>query len=155
MSSNLGKENAMAGEGIKENNKISILIPGEPIAKARPRWARWGMYSPKKTVNYETLIQAIFCEKHRGFIPTKGPVRLEALAYFTIPKSAGKKKSLLMANGVIKPTKRPDADNILKIIADSLQGIAFKNDSQIIEAHIYKLYSDYPRLEISINVEGK
>jgi Holliday junction resolvase RusA-like endonuclease len=48
------------------------------------------------------------------------------------------------------PTKKPDADNILKLVADALNGLAYVDDKNIVTAHAHKVYSDRPRLEINI-----
>jgi Holliday junction resolvase RusA-like endonuclease len=71
-------------------------------------------------------------------------------ACFSIPKSTSKKKHKLMLENIIRPTKKPDADNIAKIVCDALNGIAFLDDKQIVDARITKWYSDTPRIEIII-----
>ena len=55
-----------------------------------------------------------------------------------------------MSFGLISPTKKPDLDNIAKAILDSLNGIAYKDDSQIVSLLISKKYSDRPRVEIAL-----
>ena len=129
---------------------IHLTIPGEPMAKARPRWAKWGIYTPKKTVNYETQIKERFAAEHPNFELLLGPIALTIKAYLGIPKSVSKKKRLLMEGEKILPTKRPDADNIIKIVMDALQGLTFKNDSQLFNICITKYYSSRPRVEIQL-----
>ena len=75
---------------------------------------------------------------------------LRITAYYSIPKSASNKKKKAMESGEIRPTKKPDADNVLKVVADSLNKIAYYDDSQIVDTHIRKFYSSNPRLEVSI-----
>jgi Holliday junction resolvase RusA-like endonuclease len=128
---------------------IKLIIPGEPIAKARPRWAQWGIYTPKKTVNFEIQIKERFSTEYPGFIPLLTPLRVEMIAFMGIPISQSQKKKALMESGKIRPVKRPDIDNILKVI-DALSGIAFRDDKQIVEAEMKKFYSNQPRLEIRI-----
>jgi Holliday junction resolvase RusA-like endonuclease len=100
---------------------ILLTIPGEPIAKARPRWAKWGIYTPKKTVNYETLVKELFATRYPGFKPIIDlPLRIELRAYFAIPKSKSKKTQALMLRHEIRPTKRPDLDNVMKTVLDAL-----------------------------------
>jgi len=134
-----------------DNNPICLTIPGDPIAKARPKWAKWGMFSPKKTVNYEVLIKETFAICYPRFQPLTCPVSIVVDAYFRIPKSASKKKQMLMDSGHIEPCKKPDASNILKIIEDALNGLAYHDDVQITEAHIIKRYDREPRVEIQIS----
>jgi Holliday junction resolvase RusA-like endonuclease len=59
-----------------------------------------------------------------------------------------------MIDGIIRPIKKPDLDNIAKIIADSLNGVAYRDDSQIVESSVAKFYSDFPRVEVEIYEAG-
>lgn len=61
------------------------------------------------------------------------PVVLEINAYFEIPKSYTKKKRALCEQGDILPTCKPDIDNVVKAVADGLNGVAYKDDSGIVE----------------------
>ena len=129
---------------------IELLIPGEPQGKLRARVSKFGAYTPKKTVNYETYIKELFVIKYPDFIPLAGALIIELMAWLTIPKSTSKKRRGLMLKKIIRPTKRPDVDNILKTSMDALEGLAFKNDNQIATVLASKFYSDQPRLEITI-----
>jgi Holliday junction resolvase RusA-like endonuclease len=134
---------------------IHLVVPGEPIGKARPRWSQHGTYTPTKTVNYETQIKERFAAEHPGHIPLTCAVRMEVRAFFSIPKSASRTKAEAMRLNQITPTKKPDADNCLKIVADALNGIAYRDDSQIVWAEIRKGYSEVPRIEIVISQVGR
>lgn len=132
---------------------VKFVIPGDPCAKQRPRMTRAGhTYIPKKTVNYETLVKTIYANKCGEYFD--GPVEIKVMAYFAIPKSAGKKKKEDMLAGRIRPTKRPDGDNLLKIIADSLNKIAYDDDSQVVSATVDKLYAEQSRVEVTIREIG-
>jgi Holliday junction resolvase RusA-like endonuclease len=50
--------------------------------------------------------------------------------------------------------KRPDADNILKLVADALNGVAYDDDKRVVVASVCKLWSSQPRLEITIEPIG-
>jgi Holliday junction resolvase RusA-like endonuclease len=76
-------------------------------------------------------------------------------AYYTIPKSASKKKRLLMEKGEIRPTKKPDIDNVVKVYADALNEIAYHDDTQIVSLVCEKYYSGEPRVEVRLeSIEG-
>ena len=133
----------------------TFTIPGPPCAKQRPRFSNGHAYTPEKTIAYESLVKMAYQGPR-----LEGQIRMEVHAYFQIPKSATKAQRNQMSIRGICPTKRPDADNILKICADSLNGIAYADDSQIVEATVRKFYGD-PRVEVTltgrteITVEGE
>lgn len=124
-------------------------IPGEPVAKGRPRVTSYGTFTPEKTLNYETLVKEMYAVTY-GQTMLDGELDIDVKLFFQIPKSASKKKQELMELGGIRPTKRPDIDNCLKIITDALNGIAYKDDSQIVQATVSKYYSNTPRAEVII-----
>ena len=130
---------------------IRFQVPGEPKAKARPRVTRSGIaFTPKNTVMYENLVRTSFQKFYPNYAPVDCEVEAIITAYFSIPKSVSNKKRELMSFGLINPTKKPDLDNIAKAILDSLNGIAYKDDSQIVSLLISKKYSDRPRVEITL-----
>lgn len=141
-------------------NKIFFTVMGEPVGKGRPKFARQGnyvkAYTPEKTASYENLVkleyqrQATADKKALFGFNEDAPLMLEIRAYFKIPKSTSKKRKALMEEGKIRPTKKPDIDNVFKVIADSLNGIAYKDDSQIISGMVSKFYSEQPRVEVTI-----
>ena len=71
-------------------------------------------------------------------------------AYFAIPKSFSKKKQQEAKDGLIRPTVKPDCDNIAKNINDALNGIVYPDDKQIIRLEVNKYYSENERVEVII-----
>jgi len=134
---------------------LKLTVPGEPQAKQRPRMTRMGRtYTPAKTVNYETLIQECFASTFPGHTPLEGALVLNVQAHFTVPASWSQKKQRLAYDCQLRPTKKPDIDNIIKCM-DALNGIAWKDDSQIVTVIASKWYSDRPRVEIEIAEFGE
>lgn len=129
---------------------IALSVPGEPQGKQRPKWSKVGTYSPKKTVNYETYIKELFAVAYPDFEPVESALEMELTAGLLIPPSQSNRKKRLMEEREIRPTKRPDGDNVLKVVMDALEGLAYKNDSQIVTALIEKYYTKKPGLEIRI-----
>jgi len=128
-----------------------FVIPGEPKGKGRPRFTRSGHpYTPGKTIEYENLVRMAFAEKYPDAEPLTGEVFVVINNYFAIRKSASKKKREMMANHKILPTKKPDLDNIAKAILDSLNGLAFVDDAQVVWITICKCYGESPRAEVMI-----
>lgn len=127
-----------------------FTVPGQPVAKGRPRLGKWGTYTPEKTVNYENLVKMSYIETYRREDLLKGDLKVTINFYFSIPKSTSKKKRELMLNGEIMHNKRPDIDNCIKSITDALNEIAYKDDNQIVILKASKFYSDEPRTEVII-----
>lgn len=128
---------------------INLVIPGEPCAKGRPRFFNNHAITPEKTVNYEVLVKELFIINKNSKL--EGQLKAEITAYYTIPQSKPKKVKAAMELNEIRPTKKPDLDNIQKIILDSLNGYAYKDDSQIVSIKADKYYSNEPRVEITIS----
>ena len=135
------------------NTPITFTIPGEPVAKARARFARRGnfvtTYTPDKTARYENLVKLAAQQAMAGVAPIEGAVSLTMRAYFSIPVSWGMKKQRAAALGEIMHTKRPDLDNVVKAIKDGANGVAWKDDSQVVDVHASKRYGT-PRVEVEV-----
>ena len=135
--------------------RIKFEIPGPPTGKGRPRFARVGnytkTYTPEETASYENLVRLMYRTQCHGFRFEDGTqLDMRIYAYFPIPKSASKKKRAKMLSGEIRPTKKPDWDNSGKIIADSLNEIAYKDDSQIVDGMVRKFYGETPKVIVVI-----
>lgn len=152
------KENSINDKGNLIQAKFTIH--GEPKGKGRPRFSRSGnyvrTYTPNKTVSYENFVKLEYlnqCGKVK--LDKDTMLEMQIKAFFNIPKSVSKKRRTLMQNGKIRPTKKPDMDNIIKIIADSLNGIAYYDDAQIVLVIACKYYSDKPRVEVTLRSAGE
>lgn len=77
-------------------------------------------------------------------------IRLDVVAYYGIAKSDSKKKRAAKLANEIRPTKKPDLDNVFKAIADGLNNIAYHDDSQIVGCSVEKYFSEEPRVEVTI-----
>jgi Holliday junction resolvase RusA-like endonuclease len=75
---------------------------------------------------------------------------VEITAFYPIPNSASKKLQKEMLNGEIKPTTRPDSDNVIKIILDALNGVAFHDDAQVCKILFEKKYGEIPKVCVKI-----
>lgn len=128
---------------------MQIIILGKPIGKQRPRMGRSSVYTPKETASYETFVKWCFANAKDKKMH-EGEIMAEIKAYYPIPKSTSIKKQKLMLEEKIRPTKKPDCDNVAKIILDSLNGLAYKDDSQVVSLVINKFYSNEPRVEVYI-----
>lgn len=133
-----------------EAEVYTVTIPGEPVAKARARVTKAGhAYTPKRTVDYERMVQTLFQAEH-GSPMLEGPIMLQLDLYFGIPKSRSKDIQERMRQELERPCKRPDIDNCMKAVCDALNGIAYKDDSQIVAAVLQKFWADEPRAVVTI-----
>lgn len=122
-----------------------FVVPGPPVPKARPRVTRFGhTYTPQKTVDQENKIREAFLLMK--WESTDEPLTLRIRAFMPIPTTLSKSKRKL----IFWHSKRPDADNIAKLVMDALNGLAYKDDGQIASLKIEKFYSENPRTEIEI-----
>lgn len=136
---------------------IAITIPGVPQGKGRPRYTcRSGFataYTPPKTAAYERLVRQVYNSTCNGQKIESGAVATAIRAYYPVVKSTTKHMRARMLSGDVRPTKKPDGDNIAKVVLDALNGLAYKDDAQIVDLTVEKWYSDDPRVEVIISNE--
>lgn len=145
---------------VEEMKSIRFTIPGQPFGKQRPRVVNRGKfsqaYTPKETVNYENLVKLFYTEAAKGKMFSDGTMLdVKIIAYYAVPKATSKKKAKAMLEHRIRPAKKPDWDNIGKIICDSLNLVAYHDDSAVVDAQVRKFYSDTPRVEVIIRAIGE
>ena len=119
-----------------------IVVEGKIKGKARPRFStRTGRaFTPNDTINYENWIKHCYKEQDGRYL--EGAIRAKIIAYYKIPKSYSKKRIQGILEGLEQPIKKPDADNIGKIILDSLNNIAFDDDSHIVHMEVIKRWTE-------------
>ena len=105
--------------------------------------------TPKDSVNYENWVRLCYQQQEGKHL--EGSIRARIVAYYKVPKSYTKKRVQAIREGLEHPLKKPDADNIAKIILDSLNDIAFHDDSQIVELVVIKRWTeDIERVEFEL-----
>ena len=127
-------------------------VPGEPRGKGRPRFTKDGhAYTDSETRAYEKKIVAYYRQTFGGFRwPDDAFVSVEVTAHYPIPKSATKSALSAMQDGRLLPSRKPDIDNVLKIVLDALNGVAYKDDSRVVRVSASKVYSHTPKLIIEM-----
>jgi Holliday junction resolvase RusA-like endonuclease len=130
------------------------LLMLKPIAKGRPRARGRGkfirMYTPKKTADAEKMIQDLWIAEN-GSQRWDFPIRLQVMFHFKIPKSYTKKKRQELEIGNFLHTVKPDLDNCVKLLCDSLNGIAFVDDAQICDQVISKRWANEDSIYVKIS----
>ena len=128
-------------------------IPGKVQAKQRPRFSKSGIvYTPKETRVYENFVRACYSDYANQYKwePYDGQLRAEVEVFIQVPKSDSKLKKQAKIIGEIRPTIKPDCDNLAKSILDSLNGLAYQDDRQIIELSVIKFYAEQPEVRVKL-----
>ena len=135
---------------------LTITLAGPPRGKGRPRFSRntGFAYTPEGTRSYEGALRHEAAHVMAGRRPTDGPLAVSIVAIFAIPKSWSRKMRAAALAGDVWPTKTPDVDNLMKTI-DAMNGIVWRDDKQVVDARVMKVYGDRPRLEIVITPIGE
>ncbi len=132
--------------------KYEFEVPGHIKGKGRPRVNSYTgqVYTPTTTKDYECLVEQYFLLKYPKFKPLEGRISVNITATFDIPKSTKKQYIDKMLDNSISPTKKPDIDNIVKIILDAMNKFAFRDDTQITKLSVEKIYGQEEKVFISI-----
>lgn len=130
----------------------SFFIAGIVQAKQRPKFNGRFAYTPKETVEYENLVKLQYqaqCGNYR--YPDDVPLAVTIFAHLEPPQSASNIKKTRMLNQEEYPLKKPDVDNVAKIILDALNGIAYRDDKQVVTLIVKKLYAGESGVGVTIS----
>ena len=128
-----------------------IVVEGKIRGKDRPRFFNGYAVTTQETIKYENWVR--ICYQNQSGAYLEGPIRARIVAYYKVPASYSKKRIQSIRDGLEYPTKKPDADNVAKVILDSLNDIAFHDDSQIVELTVIKRWTEEnERVEFELEV---
>lgn len=119
-----------------------VIVEGRIRGKQRPRFNTQSgkAFTPKDTITYENWIKCCYREQSGKWL--EGAIRARIEVYYKIPKSYTKKRVQAIRDGLEAPLKKPDSDNIAKIVLDSLNKIAFDDDAQVVELTVIKRWTE-------------
>lgn len=130
---------------------INFEIPGPVQGKARARTfydkraSKMRSVTPEKTASYENLVKLCFLQKRPvPFSIITGPVKVTITAFYRKAKT----------NKMSTPMIKPDADNICKVVLDSLNGVAYLDDKQVINTNISKRWADGDNEKLSVIIQS-
>jgi Holliday junction resolvase RusA-like endonuclease len=133
---------------------VTYIVYGEPVGKGRPRFARRGAfthaYTPEKTKTYEDEIRMMASAAMGSSEPLDTPVTVAIYIRVGIPASFSKQKRKDALEGILKPTKKPDIDNIAKCFLDGMNDIVYFDDKQVVNLHITKVYAETAAVEVMV-----
>lgn len=139
----------------KNAASIAFVIPGVPVGKGRPKFARRGnfvtAYTPEKTASYENLVKMAAAEAMAGRDILSGAVSVGIHLFVTPPASwSQKKQNQAIAGQGIYPTSKPDVDNVIKGIFDAMNEIVWKDDKQVVDVVVSKRYCTSARAVVEV-----
>ena len=133
---------------------VMYTVYGEPVGKGRPRFARRGnfvsTYTPQKTKSYEDEIRMMAKAAMGASEPLETPITVAIYIRVGIPTSFSKQKRKDALSGIIRPTKKPDLDNVAKCFLDSMNEIVYLDDKQVVNLHVTKVYAETPAVEVMV-----
>ena len=133
---------------------IRFTVPGQPVGKGRPRAFRMGkgvrMFTPEKTVSYESLVATAAHAAMEGRAPILTACEATMEIRLQVPASWSKKKQAQALDGLMFPTKKPDVDNVVKAIFDALNGIVWGDDVQVVWLAVSKSYGATPGVTVAV-----
>lgn len=134
--------------------RVEFTVYGKVIGKGRPRFSSVHghamAYTPKATVDYERRIREAYIEQCNGHKFDDVPLEVYISARIKPSKSSSKAKTIDMLAKKIRPTKKPDIDNIIKIILDALNGVAYTDDKNVVYVSAEKRYDVFDSVKVTV-----
>jgi Holliday junction resolvase RusA-like endonuclease len=133
---------------------VTFKVEATPVGKGRPKFARRGnfvsTYTPTKTRDYEDLIKVAAKQAMGTNEPLKTPVAAYIYITVPIPQSYPKKRFKACLEGLERPCKKPDIDNIIKAYLDAMNGIVYDDDTQVVSLHSTKVYGTVGLVDVLV-----
>lgn len=126
---------------------MRFTVKGKVRGKARPRFYNGHAVTPKETKDYEATIAYEYL--HAKGKLTERPIEVSIIVRLAVPKSESISRQTLKIQS-LRPTKKPDIDNIAKVVLDALNGVAYVDDKQVVELRVSKRWSFDEELEIDV-----
>jgi len=134
---------------------VTYQVEGNPVGKGRPKFARRGnfvsTYTPTKTRVYEDLIKEAARKAMGSTELLETPVTVAIHITVPIPKSYSIKRIKACLSGSERPIKKPDIDNVAKCFLDAMNEIIYKDDTQVLNLHVSKVYGTTGIVEVIVS----
>lgn len=133
---------------------IVFTVNGIPQGKGRPRFRRAGnfvqTYTDTKTKTYEQHIRESAINAMGSGSPLEGPVGVDLYIRLPVPQSHSKTRRAMCLEGLERPLKKPDIDNVIKAYLDAMNGVVYADDTQVVRVSAKKTYSSVPGVDVCI-----
>jgi len=138
---------------------VKVVLHGEIVPYRGAKSARlpnggFSHYTPAHVRKYQDALRYACGQAMAGGAPFEGAVRVAVLAVLPVPRSMSAKRRAECLRGERHPVKRPDLDGYLKVALDCANLIVFRDDSQVVDLDVRKVYGDRPRIEIDVSPIG-
>lgn len=127
---------------VRAHEAVTIVIPGDAKGKQRPRFSTQNgrAFTPSATRTREGIIASLAMDAMADRPAFTSSVEMELTATLPVPKSWPKKRQAAALAGTERPAKKPDLDNIAKLVWDALNGIVYADDAQVVRLKATKVY---------------
>ncbi len=133
---------------------VSFEVPGEATPKMAPKFVRatGHTHKPTKEIHAAAVVKqfAVDAMTNAGVFMLDGPVAVSIAVFRGRGRPSSKKGREQAEKGLIRPVTRPDVDNVAKLVLDAMNGIAYRDDSQVVSLTVDKWFSERPRIEITV-----
>ncbi len=127
---------------VEDMKELTVTIPGEPVSQGRPRFSTHGgfprAYDPKKSKEGKQSVRFFVSKamEEQGLDTLTGPIMMQVQFGIKLPKSQERKRT---PRPRVWRVKKPDLDNLIKLVKDGCSGIAFLDDNQIVKVSAEKI----------------
>lgn len=134
---------------------MQFIVEGKPQGKARARTfynsreGKMKSITPAQTKSYEDLIRWKYKAAGGKYYGEK-TLQVNIEAFYPIPKGFSKAKVNDAIDGKLRPTTKPDCDNIIKVVLDALNSVAYYDDKQVLSVSCSKFYAQQGYLLVQI-----
>lgn len=126
-----------------------FTVPGEPQAWQRSRHNGAQHFTSPGQRGYQRTVAWV--AKASSVEKRLTPIEIRIRAIMEPPASDSASRRAQKLSGATPPTKRPDVDNISKMILDALNGIAFVDDAQVVSLTVSKHWGKTPCVHVEIH----
>lgn len=138
----------MTFHDLKRDGSVRFFVPGKPQGKGRPRAVARGkfvrMYTPEKTASYESTVALAASEAMGDRPPMEGPLAVVMRIALPVPASWSNRKKAHAIDCIVLPITKPDADNVIKAVFDAINGVVWRDDTQVVDLRMIKRYGERP-----------
>jgi Holliday junction resolvase RusA-like endonuclease len=131
---------------------LTIMMLGGPVPFARTRVGKGTgiLFTPQKQRNAAATFRVLAQQAMAQRATLDCPLRIEIIAEFPIPKSWPKKRQAAAQIHGMWTAKKPDLDNVAKLIMDSCNGIVWRDDALIVDSRVRKIYGEQPKVTLTV-----